>query len=509
MQRNQKRKQKSSGKKGQVAKAQAPRKVRVQRRSNSVDSRASTGSIATRSALTPRMLAGQSGSATIAPMAKGGMEVVALHRALRGTYEAWELNLLETLLSPLTPYPLPGIVNRQGWGYNPATYHNGFFPGPPATGAAPIFFPTFTGDQALPDQSALMQEGPAGTFLPIPAMQLDTYAGSRYDQREGLVRGNFSVESSGQFIVFFDPIDVSRPVHVISVDNMETWWTSPDNWTAPIFAGGTNLLDYEWDRDPYRGYANDLRVLESYGSYSTNQFTYVGGAVLHLAVQAKTAYSDVAIKARNISAYDRRFFDTPTNSGEYGDPSQPEKANEAAAIYNGSSWGPVFALENTSTKAIANRLWYAIQRGLPLLEVHVVNATTGGAPVNFNFEARTWVGVTYTSLRDSATTCYHTVPAEIPAWFSACKMRGATTMHRSELGEAIITNTVNAVTRAPLHPIVHAVVSKVAPKKAGDSFFSKILTAGADMLGIDKSNPIPSIASLVTGKILPKLAALF
>lgn len=338
-------------------------------------------------------------------------------------------------------------------------------------------------------------------------MQMDCYAGTRYDQREGLARGTFSVATSGQFVIWFDPGDAVQPVHCISIDDMETWWTDPNNWTNNMFGPNpTAQLNFDWDRDPYRSYANNWRTMESYGNTSTNQFVYVGGSVLHLAVQAKTAYSDVAIKARNIAAYDRRFFDTPTSTGEYGDPSQPEKANEAAAIYNGSTWGPVFALETDNNKALSNRLYYAIQRGLPMLEVHVVNAGVGGAPVNFNFECRTWLGVTYTTLRDAATTTYHTVPAVIPPWFAACKMRGAVTMHRSELGEAIITNTVNAVSRAPLNPTVASVVSKIQPKKAGEGFFSKILSAGADLLGIDKSNPLPSIASLVTGKILPKLA---
>lgn len=445
---------------------------------------------------------GASGSATVAPFKRGGAEVVALHAQLRGTLQAWEISLLETLINPMSSYPLPGITTTGHWGYNPATYNNGV---PPATFDQPLFYPQFMADCVLPDQSALTQDSPATN---IPAMQMDTYAGSRYDQREGLVRGTFSVEQSGTFLIWFDPADVADPVVVRALSDTETWWVDPAN-TASIFAGTQSTLPFQWDRDPYRNYTNNWRALPDYGNVSTNQFTYIGGAVLHLAVQAKTAYSDVAIKARNISNYDRRFFDTPTKTGEYGDPTQPEKANEAAALYNGSTWQPVFAVTQDEKPPLANRMWYIIQRGLPLLEVHVVNATTGGAPVNFNFEARTWLGVTYTSLRDAATTAYHTVPAEIPPWFSACKTRGAVTMKRSELGEALITNTVNSMVRAPTPPIVRAVVDKIAPAKAGPNFFQRMLGGIADVVGVDKSNPIPGIASLVTGKILPAIAGLF
>lgn len=448
--------------------------------------------------MTLRQLSGASSSAVIAPMTTPGAELRALYEQLRGTTTAWEMSLLETLVNPMATYPLPGIISKGHWGYNPATYNNGY------TIEAPQYLPQFFGDSAYPDQSSLQQSDGAGGFSPVAAAQLDVYAGSRYDQREGLVRGTFSVPTSGQFVVWFDPTDTQHPVTVRAVQDMDKWWTDTTN-VAPILDGGVTQAIFEWDRDPYRQYADAYRTLTDYGDVSSSQFVYVGGAVLHVAVQAKTAYSDVAIKARNIANYDRRFFDVPTSSGEYGDPTQPEKANEGVAVYNGTTWGPTFTLEHTAEKAVATRFGYVISRGFPMLEFHVVNATTGGAPVNFNFEARAWLGITYTTLRDAATTAYHTVPTEMPAWFSACKTRGAVTMHRSELGEALITNTMRTMSSHPVPAVIRAIAGKVSPKKADSNFFSKLLSGVGNAVGIDIKHPLPSIASLLTGKVLPAL----
>jgi len=340
-----------------------------------------------------------------------------------------------------------------------------------------------------------------------PAL-VDVCSLAKYDQRDGLCRGTFSVTESGQFIIWCDPTDAQNPVQILALGTTEGSWIDVSN-TAAIFNGQPGDR-FSWDRDPYRGYVGDFSPVDpgSDGFFADRStLVYVGGCALHLAVQAKTAYSDVAMKARSLDRYDRRFFNAPTHNGEYGDPSQPQEAKEGLAVYNGSTWRQRTRVEgNIPAPILRNRLAYIIQAGYPLLEVHVVNATTGGAPVNFNFEAKVWLGITYHTLQDNATTAFHTVPAQVPPWFCSMASRGVVTTKRSALSDELIEKTMRTLSVTPTKsPAVTAVV-RAAAKPAGG--FKGFVRDIMQEVGIDPDHPLPSIAKLAGRKLLPLVSKL-
>jgi len=341
----------------------------------------------------------------------------------------------------------------------------------------------------------------------------DCYVGCRYDQREGLVRGTFSVVTSGAYIIYFDPCEVRYPVRVLCLATTEDSWVKPTN-TSSILEGGASEAAYAWDRDPFRGYPGHwVTPNPTYADFTADSTTlvYPGGATLHLAVQAKTAYSDVSMKARSFERYDRRFFDCMTETGEYGDPSQPEEAREAVAVYNGSGWRMrTDMLQDAPNTVVRARLGYVIQAGLPLLEVHVVNATTGGAPVNFNFEAKCWSGITYHTLRDAATSPFHTVPAALPTWFASMRTRGVVTKKRSALSEELIAKTVATLHTAPAKTPAVAAVTKAIVQNSGTkpSGFRGLLDSVLNAVGVDPADPLPSIGRLAGKALMPLVRSL-
>lgn len=421
-----------------------------------------------------------------------------LHSSLSGTLELFELHLLEHLYNPMHTYPLPCIMHHNYGGpsgayaalydvLNPAITSplaiGNPYPGGPLS-ADLVPFTNFTQDPG------------DGTFKIFNAIQIDNALHAKYDERNGLSRGTFSVTGSGTFIIFFEPLDFENPVKMVAVKNSEASWMDVDNFDDTVFSTGASYSMFGWDRDPYRNYVGDPQEV-GYQALVVDRSTlvYPGGSVLHLAVQAKTAYSDVSMKVRQSHTYDRRFFDAPTLNGEYGDPTQPTRATEALAVHSGSTWQQRYQFPaDADSKSFSGRISYAIAAGLPLIEVHVVNASTGGAPVNFNFEARNWLGITYHTLKDNATTSLVTIPAALPAWFTTCKIRGAVSNKASELADELIQNTHTVIGRAVAPKTVAKLNNMVSPKK-NKSFLSDIL----NFVGIDADNPLPSLAK----KLMP------
>jgi len=444
------------------------------------------------------VLLGDSANAPMRPMVPVPEAMRMLHSELKGTQDMWQLQLLECLYNPMTRYPLPCMSHH--------TYTNG-------TGTIPVDYdPTnpaltsvFTPGNIYPGGplagvgiplSTMTYNPGSGLYVPFNPVLSDSALHSKYDEREGLSRGTFSVVGSGAFILFFDPFEVNATVRAIALKDTEQSWMDTSNWDTAVFASGAAYEGFGWDRDPYRGYGGDFQTVGYYDLQADrSSLAYVGGAVLHCAVQAKTAYSDVSIKARSSLNYDRRFFNTPTLNGEYGDPTQPIRATEGLAVFNGSTWNQrVFLPDTAGDKSLAMRLEYAIQAGFPLIEVHVVNATTGGAPVNFNFEARAWLGFTFHTLKDTATTAVSTIACEVPPWYTSCAVRGAISSKSTELANEIILNTHRVLQQTVLPRSVAKVNSQVdTSRKHG--FLSDVMTA----VGIDPSNPLGSLAK----KLLP------
>lgn len=442
---------------------------------------------------------GNSRNSTLQRMNDVSDVIRTLHKEIGSTTEFWELNLLEHLYNPMHVYPLPCITNR-GLGGPAATipfdYVGDTNPGVSnITSVAQVYPGGPLVGYGIP--ASTTSYNPGSGFFALDALTIDAAQHAKYDERHGLSRGNFSIAESGVFIVYFDPFDYGDPVRVICLSSTEQAWTDVGN-TANILAGGQNRFSAQWDRDPYRGYTGDPQPV-GYLELVTDRSTlvYVGGAMLHVAVQAKTAYSDVAMKARNSVDYDRRFYDAPDLNGEYGDPTQPTEAREGLAIYSGSTWRQrTFLPADCTDKALRSRLSYIISQGLPMLEIHVVNANTGGAPVNFNFEAKAWLGMTYHTLPDNATTAFHTIPAEIPCWFTTLRTRGAVTKNRTKLSEEVITHVQRGVASSIVPRVIQKVNEKVRPHLA-DTVFGDALK----FIGVDPSNPLPSL-----GKLLAPLA---
>jgi len=444
------------------------------------------------------VLMGASSVAPLRPMVPVSDALRRLHDELRGTMDLWHLSLLETLYSPMARYPLPCMSHHMytsPTGTIPADYNvanpaitsvmtpGDIFPGGPlsAVGIA---------------QATMTYNPGSGTYVPINPVNSDAAVFSKYDERDGLCRGTFSVTGSGAFVLFFDPFEVNATVRAVAITDTEASWMDTGNWSSTVFSTGLPVTSFTWDRDPYRGYAGDFQPVGYYDLQTDlSSLAYCGGAVLHMAVQAKTAYSDVSIKARSALNYDRRFYNTPTLSGEYGDPTQPTRATEGLAVFNGSTWNQrVFLPETAGEKSIALRLEYAIQAGFPLLEVHVVNASTGGAPVNFNFEARSWLGFTFHTLKDAATTSLSTIACEIPPWFTSCAIRGAISSKSTELANEIILNTHRVLRQAPL-PRPVAKVNNLVDTGKRHGFLRDVM----DAVGLDPQNPLGSLAK----KLIP------
>lgn len=506
-------------------KNKAKPKVRVRQpgkktRSSSVASRSSAGTARSglSVALTPAMLRGQSANSTIAmPPANGAYlaRARALYHELSGSTMQWELMLLETLLSPLRPYPLPGVGHHM-FGMNGGIQKitEPIIVDPDQNPAASQQYPFLALDPGNWDPStgysgvSVTQYNDAGVALPLPPIVSDAYLSAKYDQRDGLCRGTFSVPSSGGFLVIFDPTEIGDPVRVIALKDFESPWINTTNRVDILSTGSglTSQLDFSWDRDPYRAYPPALTDVGAVNSSQsdTSCLVYPGGATLHVAVQAKTAYSDVSMKCRSYERYDRRFFNAPTDNGEYGDPSQPTEAREGLAVYNGSTWKQRVSTDGSGgAQVVATRLAYAIQAGYPIVEVHVVNATAGGAPVNFNFEAKTWLGISYHTLRDNATTSFHTVPVEVPGWYTACAVRGAVSKSRSALGEELVANTVNHIAKIPKPGVIATTVRAVNQNHA--SGFKGVVQDVLSAVGVDPHDPIPSIMKFAGKKLLPVL----
>ncbi len=420
-----------------------------------------------------------------------------VHEELRGTIEHWQLSLLECLYSPMARYPLPCIsphMYTNGTGTIPLDYD------PLNPGITSVMTPgnIFPGGPlvAVGIPQATMTYNPgSGSFVPFNPVNSDVALHSKYDERDGLCRGTFSVTGSGAFVLFFDPYEVNATVRAIAIGDTEQSWMDTGNWPTGVLASG-NVEGFAWDRDPYRGYQGDFQTVGYYDLQADrSSLAYCGGAVLHLAVQAKTAYSDVSIKARSSLNYDRRFFNVPGLNGEYGDPTQPTRATEGLSVFNGSTWNQrVFLPDTAGDKSIAMRLEYALQAGFPVLEVHVVNATTGGAPVNFNFEARAWLGFTFHTLKDAATTSLSTIACEIPPWYSSCSVRGAVSSKSTELANEIILNTHRVLQQTAL-PKPLAKINRVVDTTKKGGFLHDVMSA----VGIDPSNPFGSLAK----KLLP------
>lgn len=445
-----------------------------------------------------KTLLGSSSTAPIRAMIPVSDAMRRVHEELKGTTDLWQLQLLESLYCPMTRYPLPCISHHMyanGTGTIPLDYDaanpaitsvmtpGNIFPGGPLVGVG------------IPQATMTYNPG-SGAFVPINPVNTDAALHSKYDEREGLSRGTFSVIGSGAFVLFFDPFEVNATVRAIAIKDTEQSWMDIANWDTAVFPGSATVDGFSWDRDPYRGYDGDFQPVGYYDLQADrSSLAYCGGAVLHMAVQAKTAYSDVSIKARSALNYDRRFFNTPALNGEYGDPTQPTRATEGLAAFNGSTWNQrVFLPDTAGDKSIAMRLEYAIQAGFPMLEVHVVNASTGGAPVNFNFEARAWLGFTFHTLKDTATTSMSTIACEIPPWFSSCAVRGAISSKSTELANEIILNTHRTLQQTALPKAVAKVNRQIdTTKRSG--FLSDVMTA----VGIDPSNPLGSLAK----KLLP------
>jgi len=441
-------------------------------------------------------LMGAARNATITEMKSVSDSLRKLYSELSGTTELWELQLLEHLFNPMHPYPLP-CISQYSFAGGVATYPLDYDPLNPAnTGAMAVnnIYPggplTAVGIAGL----TTTYDPGNGTFLPVNGVATDAAQHSKYDERYGLCRGTFSVSGSGAFVLWFDAQDYVNPVKAIALTSTEASWTDTANFAAGVLPA--NIMEFSWDRDPYRGYVGDVQPVGFIGmTVDRASFVYIGGAVLHMAVQAMTAYSDVSIKSRNGHDYDRRFFDAPGINGEYGDPTQPVRATEGLAVYSGSCWSQRIGVTTADgDKAVAARFAYAIAQGLPMLEVHVVNANTGGAPVNFNFEARTWLGMAYSTLKDNATTSHNTIACTIPPWFTSCRTRGAISTKSTELASELIVNTQRNIAATVKPKAIAKVAEHVDPRKGG-SFLKDIM----EVVGIDPSNPFPSIAK----KLLP------
>jgi hypothetical protein len=443
-------------------------------------------------------LLGTSRGSQQAPMGSVPEALRALHSSLSGTLELFELHLLEHLYNPMHTYPLP-CIGHHGYG-NPG----GVYPAVYDESNPAIVSPMAVGDpypggpltSVFVSGINITQNPGSGEFAPINPLRIDNALHSKYDERNGLCRGTFSCVGSGAFIIFMEPLDYAHPVKIIAIRDTEASWTNAGNWDTSVLAGGVSFESFAWDRDPYRGYKGDPQSV-GYGELVVDRstFVYPGGNALHLAVQAKTAYSDVSLKVRSSHNYDRRFWDAPTLSGEYGDPTQPTRACEALAVYSGSTWQQRYTTPaDIDPKSLSYRLSYAIACGLPLIEVHVVNATTGGSPVNFNFEARCWLGMAYHTLTDNATTSLVTIPASIPFWFTTCRTRGAVSNKQSELANEMITNTHKVISATTTPKTIAKINSQIAPKKSS-SFLSDIM----HFAGIDPEDPFPSLAK----KLLP------
>lgn len=445
-----------------------------------------------------KTLLGSSTNAPIRAMMPVADAMRVLHEELRGTVDLWQLHLLECLYSPMTRYPLPCMSHHMytnGTGTLPVDYD----PANPAITSVMSPGNIFPGGPlvAVGIAGTTMTYNPgSGSYVPFNPVNSDAALHSKYDEREGLSRGTFSVTGSGAFVLFFDPFEVNATVRAVALKDTEVSWMDTSNFDNALFSTSSAVEGFGWDRDPYRGYGGDFQPVGYYDLHADrSSLAYVGGAVLHMAVQAKTAYSDVSIKARSSLNYDRRFFNTPTLSGEYGDPTQPTRATEGLAVFNGSTWNQrVFLPDTAGDKSIAMRLEYAIQAGFPLLEVHVVNATTGGAPVNFNFEARTWLGFTFHTLKDTATTSMSTIACEIPPWYSSCAVRGSISSKPTELANEIILNTHRVLQQTVL-PKAVARVNKYVDTSKKTGFLSDLMQA----VGIDPSNPLGSLAK----KLIP------
>jgi len=445
-----------------------------------------------------KTLLGHTSNAPIRAMVPVSDAIRRVHEELKGTVDLWHLQLLECLYSPMSRYPLPCMSHHMysnGTGTLPIDYDatnpavtsvmtpGNIFPGGPLVGVG------IAG-------STMSYNPGSGTYVPFNAVNTDASLHAKYDEREGLARGTFSVTGSGAFILFFDPYEVNATVRAIAIKDTEQSWMDASNWDTTVFSTTSAVEGFGWDRDPYRGYGGDFQTVGYYDLQADrSSLAYAGGAVLHMAVQAKTAYSDVSIKARSALNYDRRFFNLPTLSGEYGDPTQPTRATEGLAVFNGSTWNQrVFLPDTAGDKSLSMRLEYAIQAGFPLLEVHVVNATTGGAPVNFNFEARAWLGVTFHTLKDNATTSMNTIACEVPPWFSSCAVRGSISSKSTELANEIILNTHKVLQQTVL-PKPVAKMNRLIDTSKKHGFLADVMTA----VGLDPSNPLGSLAK----KLIP------
>jgi len=466
-------------------------------------------------------LTGRAGDSKIVSGGPISAQVRAMFTRISGTVTQWEMCLLETLINPMTPYALPGITS-----YMPAmgSAYEKYAPGDNTVTAPaytlclnPFQMPGNYNAAGIPSASGVTQYNSVNNeYEFINPIMSDVHLGARYDQREGLVRGTFTVsEASSKFLIWFDPTDGKNPVWTLGLKDTNDPWCYIDNFD-PAFGP----QEYTWDRDPWRNTNADWAPVDPFGSgidVDRSSMVYIGGAALHLAVNTKTAYSDCSMKARNLCDYDRRFYDAPAVGGEYGDATQTQrKVNEAIAVYNGSTWRQRTQVTETLSPAqVAARLTYVIQSGLPLIEVHVVNATTGGAPIGFNFEARLWAGISFHTLKDNATVPFHTVPCTIPPWFSCVRTRGAVSEKRSELASMLIENTVGAIKANPVPRHVAAVVHNALPKSRPTSgtglegVLHSVAAAGANALGIDAKDPLPGIANLITSKALPLLASIF
>lgn len=445
-----------------------------------------------------KTLLGSSGNAPIRGMVSPSDAMRRVHEELRGTIDLWQLQLLECLYSPMTRYPLPCMSQHMytsGTGNIPADY-DATNPAITSVMTSGNIFPGGPLESFGVTKYTMTYNPGSGAYVPFNPLNSDVALHSKYDEREGLSRGTFSVTGSGAFILFFDPYEVNATVRAIAITDTEQSWMDTGNWNGSLFSTTNPVEGFGWDRDPYRGYGGDFQPVGYYDLQADrSSLAYVGGAVLHVAVQAKTAYSDVSIKARSMLNYDRRFFNVPTLNGEYGDPTQPTRATEGLAVFNGSTWNQrVFLPDTAGDKSLAMRLEYAIQAGFPMLEVHVVNATTGGAPVNFNFEARAWLGVTFHTLKDTATTALSTIACEVPPWFSSCSVRGSISSKSTELANEIILNTHRVLQQTAL-PKAVARVNKMVDTGRRTGFLADVMQA----VGIDPTNPLGSLAK----KLIP------
>jgi hypothetical protein len=368
----------------------------------------------------------------------------ANRRLILTYYDKWVLKVYMHAANRMLVYPLPGL--RTEGARRPSVFSNIGSNAVDESIYGRFFKRDFTGTGSSAMAAGLVDAQPASVVV-----------NSRYAITRGRVNTNVTLtldatETSAQFWILFDPLEVTNPVRWVKVAANGLILGTAGNfssgtvpWTSTPFMLATNMVNggapfreapprssAEWENlckqraasaTPVR--VGDFPTPGQTTKWDVDNMYYAGGADISVDWINSNAYTNCSIRARDTNNTIHRFYDamdeldgTTGNSEEQlqlGFLTNFEQSTGAAAGYSGTMWDlahdygqPV--ADDVIWKAMAD-VWHS---GKPFIQLRLSNVNGVAQGFDFSVSASTWLGTAPLATQKAGGCVFETVPFQLP-----------------------------------------------------------------------------------------------